>query len=70
MAKQKKLAKVHYNPEEDSFELWLMCDGEWGFSCSARCYTVEGDTDANHIHFSFLRKVLECIKLGYDVIEE
>lgn len=70
MAKQKKLAKVHYNPAEDSFELWLMIDGEWGFSCSATCYAVEGDTEANHIHFSFLKKVLECIKLGYDVIEE
>ena len=70
MAKQKKLAKVHYNPDEDSFELWLMIDGEWGFSCSSQCRMVKGDTEANHIHFSFLREVLKCIQLGYDVIEE
>lgn len=69
MAKQKKLAKVHYNPETDSFELWIMTDGEWGFSCSSKCRKVEGDTEANHIHFSFLKEVLKCIKLGYDVIE-
>ena len=69
MAKQKKLAKVHYNPEADSFELWLMTDGEWGFSCAGKCYKVEGDAEANHIHYTFLKEVLKCIRLGYDVIE-
>lgn len=70
MAKRKMIAKVHYNEMEDSFELWLSTDGEeWGFSCSSRCRAVEGDSEANFIHFSFLKKVMECINLGYDVFE-
>lgn len=70
MAKKNMMAKVHYNPETDSFELWLNCDGEWGFSCSTKCRTVEGDTEPNFIHFTFLKEVLRCIKLGYDVFED
>ena len=32
MAKQKMMAKVHYNNEEDSFELWIRSNSseEWG----------------------------------------
>lgn len=72
MAKQKKLAKVHYNSEEDSFELYIMTgnDTEWGFCCSSKCRVVEGDTEANFIHFSFLKEVMKCIKLGYEVFED
>lgn len=70
MAKQKMQAKVHYNKQEDSFELWIRTSDkeEWGFSCSSKCRAIEGETETNFIHFSFLRKVLECIKLGYEVI--
>ena len=70
MAKQKMQAKVHYNEQEDSFELWIRTSDkeEWGFSCSSKCRAIEGETETNFIHFSFLRKVLECIKLGYEVI--
>lgn len=70
MAKAQKIAKVHYNKRTDTFELYIKVDGEWGFCCGARCYQVEGDTEANHIHYSFLKEVLNCIKLGYEVIEE
>lgn len=69
MAKQKKLAKVHYNSDTDSFELWLKRDDEWGFSCSTKCRAAEGDTEPNFIHFTFLKEVLKCIQLGYEVIE-
>lgn len=70
MAKQKMMAKVHYNAEEDSFELWIRNSDkeEWGFSCSTKCRAIEGETETNFIHFSFLKEVLQCIKLGYDVI--
>lgn len=71
MAKAKMMAKVHYNREEDAFELWIKSSSEkeWGFSCSSKCRKVEGDTEANHIHFSFLREVMQCLELGYDVFE-
>lgn len=70
--KKIKQAKVRYNAQEDSFELWLRNseDEEWGFSRSAKCYTVEGDKEPNHIHFSFLKEVLKCIVLGYEVFED
>ena len=71
MAKRNMMAKVHYNSEEDSFELYLKTgkDEEWGFACSSKCRAVEGDTEANFIHFTFLKEVLNCIELGYDVFE-
>jgi len=71
MAKQKAMAKVHYNQQEDSFELYIRSNDkeEWGFCCSAKCRALEGETETNFIHFTFLKKVLECIKLGYEVIE-
>lgn len=69
--KQQRQAKVHYNSERDSFELYIRSSEkeEWGFSCSAKCRALEGETDTNFIHFSFLKKVMECIKLDYDVFE-
>ena len=69
--KQKPLAKVHYNPDEDSFELRIYDShtDEWGFVCSTKCRAVKGDPETNHIHFTFLKEVLKCIRLGYDVIE-
>lgn len=69
--KQQKQAKVHYNSEFDSFELYIRSGEkeEWGFSCSAQCRALEGETETNFIHFSFLKKVMECIKLGYEVFE-
>lgn len=71
MAKHKNMAKVHYNPEEDSFELYLKNydDEEWGFSCSSKCRTVEGFDEPNFIHYTFLKEVLKCLKLGYEVFE-
>lgn len=71
MAKQKMQAKVQYNPEEDSFELWLRSSDkeEWGFSCSSKCRAIEGETETNFIHFSFLKEVLRCVDLGYEVFE-
>lgn len=71
MAKQKKMAKVHYNQKEDSFELWLRSNAneEWGFCCSSKCQALEGEAETTHIHFSFLKEVMQCIKLGYEVIE-
>ena len=71
MAKQKKMAKVHYNPEKDSFELWLRSNDneEWGFCCSSKCQALEGETETNFIHFTFLKEVMKCIQLGYEVIE-
>ncbi|MBR5786270.1 MAG: hypothetical protein IKY41_06225 [Clostridia bacterium] len=70
MAKQKMQAKVQYNEKEDSFELWIRANDkeEWGFSRSSKCRAIEGDTEANFIHFSFLKEVLKCIQLGYEVI--
>lgn len=67
--KQIKQAKVVYNEANDSFELWLRTspDVDWGFSCSAKCYTVKGDAEANHIHFSFMKEVVRCAELGYEV---
>lgn len=71
MAKQKKMAMVKYNPEVDAFELYLRNSDkeEWGFSCSAKCHAIEGETEANFIHFSFLKEVMRCIDLGYEVFE-
>ena len=72
MAKKKNMAKVHYNPETDTFELWLKTskETEWGFCCSTKCRMVEGDTEANFIHFSFLREVMNCLALGYEVFQD
>lgn len=71
MAKQKKYAKVHYNENEDSFELYLKngIDGEYGFVCSSKCQAIGSSTETTHIHFSFLKEVLKCIDLGYEVFE-
>ena len=71
MAKQKMMAKVHYNEQEDSFELYIRNNDkeDWGFCCSSTCRTVEGDTEANFIHFTFLKEVMKCLKLGYEVFE-
>lgn len=71
MAKQKKQAMVKYNPVGDVYELYLR-NGEkeeWGFSCSARCWAIEGETETNFIHYSFLIEVLKCIHLGYEIFE-
>lgn len=70
MAKRKMMAKVQYNEQEDSFELWIRTSDkeEWGFSRSSKCRAIEGDTETNFIHFSFLKEVLKCIQLGYEVI--
>ena len=71
MAKQKAMAKVHYNEQEDSFELFIRSNDkeEWGFCRSTKCRALEGETEANFIHFSFLKEVMKCITLGYEVIE-
>ena len=70
--KQKAMAKVHYNDQTDSFELWIRNNDkeEWGFCCSSQCRALEGETDTTHIHFTFLKEILKCIKLGYDVFED
>lgn len=70
MAKRKMMAKVIYNKEEDSFELWINTGDGWGFSRSTKCRIVEGDTEANFIHYSFMKEILNCINLGYEVFEE
>ena len=71
MAKQNKLARVHYNEREDAFELYIYDNEskEWGFSCSTKCRAIEGETEANFIHFTFLKEVMKCLKLGYEVAE-
>ncbi len=73
MAKSKKnYAKVVYNASGDCFELWIKTADmdEYGFSCSTKCRALNGKTETNFIHFSFLKEVLKCIKLGYEVYEE
>lgn len=71
MAKQKKQAMVHYNEEKDRFELYLRnnTDDEWGFSRASKCLAVEDSPETTHIHYTFLKEVLQCLKLGYEVIE-
>jgi len=71
MAKQKKQAMVKYNESSDSFELYIRNNenAEWGFSCSAKCRSVEDEVETNFIHFSFLREILRCLELGYEVFE-
>lgn len=70
MKKQNKMAKIHYNQDTDSFELWINTDGEWGFCCSSKCQALEEGQETTHIHFTFLKEVLKCIKLGYTVFED
>lgn len=69
--KQKAQTMVKYNQNEDAFELYIRSNenDEWGFSCSTKCRAIEGETETNFIHFSFLKKVMECLKLGYEVFE-
>lgn len=70
MKKQNKMAKVHYNQNTDSFELWINTDGEWSFCCSSKCQALKEGQAATHIHFSFLKEVLKCTYLGYTVFED
>ena len=69
--KQKAQAMVKYNKTKDAFELYIRSGEkeEWGFCCSTQCKAIEGETETNFIHFSFLKEVLKCIKLGYEVFE-
>lgn len=62
---------VKYNPDGDKFELYIRSseNEEWGFSCSTKCMAIEGETETNFIHFSFLKEVMKCIELGYEVFE-
>lgn len=71
MAKQKAQAMVKYNPDQDSFELYIRSSEkeEWGFCCSTKCRAIEGETETNFIHFTFLKEVMKCINLGYEVFE-
>ena len=71
MVKQKCMAKVQYNEREDSFELWIRTNEkeEWGFCRSAQCRAIGDETETNFINFTFLKEVLKCIKLGYEVFE-
>lgn len=70
MKKQNLMAKVKYNEQEDSFELWIRTNDEeeWGFSRSTKCRAIDGEGATDFIHFSFLKEVLQCINLGYEVI--
>lgn len=65
----KKYAKVHYNEVTDSFELWLKneADADWGFSRAAKCVPAQKDPDTNYIHFSFMKEIVKCAELGYEV---
>lgn len=69
--KQKPQAMVKYNKTEDAFELYIRSseNEEWGFSRSTKCRAIEGETETNFIHFSFLREVLQLLWLGYEVFE-
>ena len=69
--KQKAQAMVKYNPDQDSFELYIRSNDneEWGFCCSSQCRAIEGEKETNFIHFTFLKEVLKCINLGYEVFE-
>lgn len=69
--KQKPQAMVTYNSANDSFDLYIRSDEKdnWGFSLSAKCWAAEGETETNLIHFSFLKEVLKCLKLGFEVFE-
>lgn len=69
--KQKPQAMVEYNKEADSFILYIRSDEneKWGLSKIAKCYAVEGETETNFIHFTFLKEVLQCLKLGFEVFE-
>jgi hypothetical protein len=71
MAKQKKQAMVRYNEEKDRYELYLRNNDneEWGFSYASKCVATEGSTETNFIYFGFLRELMNCINLGYEVIE-
>lgn len=71
MAKNQKMqAMVKYNNDNDAFELWIKCsDGEWGFCRSTQCRALEGETEANFIHYAFLTEVLKCAMLGYEIVD-
>ena len=71
MAKKTMQAKVHYNEQEDAFELWIRTsqNDEWGFARSSKCRAVEGEAETNFIHYTFLKEVMKCISLGYEVFE-
>ena len=64
-----KQAKIVYNEATDAFELWLRSDpdADWGFSIAAKCVPSKNDPETNYIHFSFMKEILKCAELGYEV---
>ena len=72
MAKNQKMqAMVKYNNDLDSFELYIRSSEkeEWGFCRSTQCRALEGETEANFIHYAFLTEVLKCAMLGYEIVD-
>lgn len=61
--------KIKYNSEEHFFELWIRTDGEdWDFLMSCMCYPTADNPSPEYIHFTFLKKLEEAIKLGYRLV--
>ena len=69
--KQKAQAMVKYNPDMDSFELYIRNSEkeEWGFCRYTQCRAIDGEMETNFIDYAFLKEVLKCINLGYEVFE-
>lgn len=68
--KKENYARVRYEKDTDSFVLELFDHEteEYEFSVSARCFKAEhGGENADYIHFSFMKEIVKCCELGYQV---
>lgn len=70
MARKIGYCCIHYNEEEDSFELWIRRkdEKEWGFSRSSKCRVVNDGDEPTHIHFSMLTELVRCVDLGFELV--
>lgn len=71
------MARVKYYEDtgdgKDGFAIEISTDkGEtWGLDTCYFCHRREGakeSEEADYIHFSALKKLLQCINLGYEII--
>lgn len=61
-------AKVVYNENEDSYEIWVNTGDGWGFANGYKCVARKGGNDeTNFVSFQILAKLREMQAWGYKI---
>lgn len=69
---EKMFVRIGYDPENDTYVLYISSDGgnEWTASLTCPCVKRENDQEEEpyYVHVLLIEELRKCINLGYKVV--